>query len=159
MRNKMIRKVVLIGLVVGMLAGGTVLTESASASSWHRGTPKIMRGTWYIPKSEALKVSKSGYGYYSMLYSRKFHSYFVHEASFNFATNAKYRKVSAHKYQVRALIEGGHADGNDLGKYRTRTFTVTKKHLNNGFSKWTKTRPRHMITTKKGMYAFVRGMD
>jgi len=152
--NKAVKKIMLVALVIsGMLGGGTSLTESASASSWHKGTPKIMRGTWYVPKSSALKVSKSGYGYYNMLYTKKFHSCFVHEFSFNFATNAKYRKIGTHKYQVRAKIEGGHVGFNDVGRYRTHTFTVTKKHLNNGAAKWTKTRPRHIISTKKGMHA------
>ncbi|RRK09293.1 hypothetical protein D1831_13490 [Lactiplantibacillus garii] len=69
----------------------TMTDTTAQAATWHKGTPKVIRGKWRVKhvstKVAHLKVTKSRVYLYS---AGKF-----------YLKNVKYKKVSAKTYKVR----------------------------------------------------------
>ncbi|CAJ1224640.1 hypothetical protein [Lactiplantibacillus xiangfangensis] len=81
-------------VIIAMISFVTVSSlnsTTAQAATWHKGTPKVLRGKWRIKhvstRVDRLKVTKKRVYLYS---SGPFH-----------LKNIKYKKTGAHSYKVR----------------------------------------------------------
>ena len=97
--NKLI-KVSMVGLVAVTLGGTTSTT--ASAATWHKGTPKALRGNWkrsyndrgskvtihFRIKSKSMSISRPGWAAESW-------------------SNLKYQKVGAGTYKIKGTYRNG----------------------------------------------------
>lgn len=96
--KRTIKKAVILFGVLGLSLGSVINVEAAS---WHKGTPKVLRGSWYT-KSQKLVVSKNSI----FLYQRG------HAASVSAVKKIDYRYVGNRTYQYRQYWKaGGHYTG------------------------------------------------
>ncbi|MCT2899024.1 hypothetical protein EFM54_08540 [Lentilactobacillus buchneri] len=78
---------------------GALSTTPVKAASWHKGTPKVMRGTWKNEYHQPFKVIKSGLNYGGKVGTVK--------TTYKLAGHHKYQlKVNGHK--VTATITAHH---------------------------------------------------
>ncbi|QMU08787.1 hypothetical protein [Levilactobacillus suantsaii] len=132
-----IGKLILAGVTGVLLVGG--LTTTASASSMKKGTPKVLRGTWYT-KYHKMKQPKGYHRYqirvkkhvawmYDLIYN-KHKKITTNTANFGIDKGLHYKKVTKNKYQV-----WGHAWNDTTTKHYT--FTLSKH--NKKVKVWQKT--------------------
>ena len=94
-------KKLLIGLVTALAFMNVGVGTTANASSWHRGAPKIARGTW----SDEWNYPKGGE--YDILYISKHKLIF--DDNTPYLTHLKYKKIGYHTYKFRGYeFELGH---------------------------------------------------
>ncbi|OLF66254.1 hypothetical protein ADT67_12485 [Levilactobacillus brevis] len=88
--NKLRNFVVLVTLTLGLSVLSPV-SKTAQAATWHKGTPKALRGKWrvkHVPTStERLHITKSHVYYFSV------GPYYL--------KNVTYKKVNHNSYKVR----------------------------------------------------------
>lgn len=149
------KQAVLWGTVAGLLTLGA--TTTASAATWHQGTPKALRGT-YMSKVYRFKGGTKGHSYREKLYVQKdglpFYSFtYVNHKLWNsspmmgLARAAKYRKLSAHEYEF-------------VGKYKTtgtvkmRLRTYSHHRLRYTYAKSFKGQRMMTRTTRSLAYVF-----
>jgi hypothetical protein len=89
---KSVSKAINISLIAISLAGvGTITTfQSVSASAWHKGTPKVMQGTWKVKGGGHYTIGKTRINYGPKLGS----------------SPAKYKYLGHHKYAVKTKLGG-----------------------------------------------------
>jgi hypothetical protein len=100
---KSVSKAVNISLIAISLVGvGTIGNfQSVSASTWHKGTPKVMQGTWKVKGGGHMTIGKTSINYGPKLGS----------------SAAKYKYLGHHKYAVNTKLGG------------TLKVVATKHHL------------------------------
>lgn len=114
--NKLKSFVIIVISVVG-LSTLVPITQTAQAATWHKGTPKVLRGKWRVKhvstSTERLQITKSRVYLYSA-------------GSFNLK-NVKYKKTGAHSYKVRGY-EYTYLNSNSTITFRTKgTHTIQYK--------------------------------
>jgi len=86
------------------------VTTTAQAATWHRGTPKALRGKWRIEGVSTgilhLRLTKS-------------HVYFYSMGPLYYLKNVKYKKVGSHAYKVRGYEYTHNLEKNTLS-FRTK---------------------------------------
>jgi len=85
-----IKSVLSIELVsLGLVAGGVAYINApkVEASSWHEGTPKVLRGFWIHGYHNSVTVNAKSYSFTG--------------AMTPMFKNAKWRSLGKHKYQLR----------------------------------------------------------
>jgi len=138
-----------LAITATIVTAGLANTTTAQASKWHAGTPKVMRGTWYLKSpAEALHVTKSGFAYQVVLHSTHYHAYYLND-SYNWRDHAKYRSLGHHRYRVVATGHG--AESAYPNRRHAQTFTITKKHLTSNGVTWNKHQPKPIISLAKAM--------
>lgn len=122
--NKLRSFVVLVTLVLGLSVLSPV-TQTAQAASWHKGTPKALRGKWRVKhvstSTEHLHITKS-------------HVYLYSSGPFNLK-NVKYKKIGSHTYKVRGY-EYTYLNANSTIKFRTKGSTVIQYKGNYPGASW-----------------------
>ncbi|WP_057878191.1 hypothetical protein [Levilactobacillus paucivorans] len=87
--------------VTVLLVGGAVPT-TASAASWHKGTPKALRGSW----KRSYKQNGAKQTIHFKVTAKSIAEYRTGWASTNL-TNVKYQKVSAGTYKLKGTYHNG----------------------------------------------------
>ncbi|MFD1125988.1 hypothetical protein ACFQ22_11560 [Lentilactobacillus raoultii] len=86
-------------LVIGFLLGGAwLLNTSAQASTYHRGTPKALRGCWYSGKKSYLEYWANHTGMNQLQYSPTYGGYL--KADPYGLTYVKYKYLGYHTYRI-----------------------------------------------------------
>lgn len=123
---------------------GFVLTQTnANASSWHKGTPKVLRGTYQGKRTR----SAEGFGYVYKVTQKSFTAQYSNSSPIRIV-NLKYKYIKHHVYHFRGhrqhigMVLGGHEDfvvylqGNKLlrtsyfeySKHKMKAFNYDKKN-------------------------------
>lgn len=90
--TKSLTKLITASLTMTTFAGALAFTAApmAYAATWHKGTPKVMQGTWKDKHNYKLTIAKSGIDY-------------AGKAGFQ---KTNYRYLGHHKYQLRYVHLG-----------------------------------------------------
>lgn len=98
-------------LTITTFAGiGTVVSNTTvDASTWHKGTPKVLQGNWKNKQHQTFKITKNGFYYGPKVGVEK----------------TTYKYIGNHKYKFR--VAGA-----------KMTITATKHHMNYDHTSWTK---------------------
>lgn len=131
------------------LIGVSINQSSADAASWHKGTPKVLRGTYQGKRTS----SAEGFGYFYKIASK----YYVTQSS-NMSqiktVNLKYKKLRTHVYRIvghtqkSGMVLGGHSDNvlyrkgkllllTDYASYKKEKMNAFKYSLKNPAKKTT----------------------
>jgi hypothetical protein len=150
MKIKTLMAAILMTLSLGV--GISSISTPVSASSWHRGTPKVAHGNWYYyrhgkPRGRT-QVTKNLWAFNSVSYSSHFHAYF-NRYSLDFLQGLRYRYIGHHKYIISGISEGGQCTP-PIGKRRNHVVQVGKSHMKQFGVKLTRHKPAHMVGTLKG---------
>ena len=120
------------------LIGATFNQSTANASSWHKGTPKILRGTYQGKRYSSVE----GFGYVYEVTKKSFTSQSSNMSPIR-TVNLKYKKLHHHIYrlvghtQKIGMVLGGH---NDFVLYRkgnkllSTSYTSYKKEKMKAFN-------------------------
>lgn len=111
-------------IILGMIALtlGIIFTISisnpASASSWHKGTPSAIRGSWKHPKTVVYKGQKQQLGDYMNIskYSMNFGALGRDGVGFKVT---KFKTIKSHVYRVACY--------NDMNSSKNLTYFIFKK--------------------------------
>ena len=115
-----IKSALSMGLVLtGLIVGGFTYTNTlkAEASSWHKGSPKIARGTW----TDKYKYPKGAM--YDVLYISK--NLFVFDDNDPHLSNLKYKKVGLNAYKFKGYEFELGKTVTDSGKW----YFISKHHV------------------------------
>lgn len=133
-------------IVVGMLATSILsigVATPVQAATWHKGTPKIARGTWYHNGGKAnstyMGYTNSTVAGNALVYVAKKHAFYRLPAHGYY--DVKYKALGHHRYYLV---------GTDMFQKRNHeTITVTKKHLSGNlyghFQKFTRRAPGKIL--------------
>lgn len=88
MSNKLITTTLSLG--IALLTGTVSLSTPVHASTWHRGMPKALRGTWRAPHDKIFHSTIVNGANYSRVYSN----------DPGFLNRTKYRYLGNHYYKV-----------------------------------------------------------
>ena len=119
-----------------LLVGGTVST-TASAATWHKGTPKALRGKYQGKRTSSVQ----GFGPAYTLTAKKFD---ISESNMpdQLVTHLKYKKIGTHLYRLKGhmaksgFVLGGNMDYAVYRKGKTFASTGYSYHKKHGFSNY-----------------------
>ncbi|MFD1454544.1 hypothetical protein ACFQ44_02465 [Levilactobacillus lanxiensis] len=120
MKSQMRLGMTVVALAMGLAIGGNT-TQNASAATWHRGTPKALRGKWTDGKKEAVL------NYYPFIIVKPKE---LSESGIDPVINKHlhYRhKKGSHIYDVRGH-ETMYSHGKLVNYYRFKLSKTTRKH-------------------------------
>ncbi|RRG06765.1 MAG: hypothetical protein DUD35_14220 [Lactobacillus sp.] len=117
------------GLLAGLTVGIASLSTTADAATWHKGTPKVLRGNWIYHRKQ---VSQWGYFHIS---SNKMLSDDQGMPGLTYK-HLKYKSLGHEKYKIRSY--SGRSKGT-MVKWAWGTTIFVKRHGKikvNGYTPW-----------------------
>lgn len=106
-----LRKILFAITICFTFSSGSILTTQAS--SWHKGTPKVIRGSWVYKGNTAHVHAKIGKNFYHFESFAPIHM-----------NNVSYKKIGKYTYKIRGY-EPLYAKKNIVNYFKV----VSKKHL------------------------------
>ncbi len=137
-------------LAAVLTTGVATVPTNASAAKWHKGTPKVIRGTYQGKRTSAAE----GFGYVYKVTSKSFIQQYSNMSQEK-STKLKYKKLKGHTYrlvghtQKRGMVLGGKFDsvvyqkGHKLAldsykSYKKHGYKYLKRQLKKNPAKLTK---------------------